>query len=137
MLGVESSMSKMDTLQEFLPCLYEKRGTESPSFVGSIPYGGELRANSERAGRSALAASQSLGRCQLGRFRSWFLGKSLVKTPRATFRKTSAQAEKCGRPWWDQWLAPRILAVQGMGQPPSDYQGEEPAPPRKGRRPNR
>lgn len=48
---------------------------------------------------------------------------------RAASMKTSAQAEKRGGPWWDQGLAPRILAPQGMGKPAS---GREPASPRKG-----
>lgn len=39
----------------------KKGGTESPDFVGSIPHGGELGANSERADISALVTSQSFG----------------------------------------------------------------------------
>lgn len=54
-------MCKLDTPQGFLSCSYAKRGTESPDFVGSIPGGGELGANTERADRSALVARQSLG----------------------------------------------------------------------------
>lgn len=118
-------MCKTDTPQGFFPCSYEKRGTESPDFVGSIPHGGDLGANSGRADRSALVTSQSLWERPVW----WILGKSLVKTPGAASMKTSAQAEKRGGPWWDEGLAPRILALQGMGKPAS---GREPASPRKG-----